>query len=118
MRATTLAVALLALTAVTAGQRRRERERERERGGDAAAGGVKGFIRVSGNKFVDEGCGDFVPVGWNSELDGWQAAGGGARERGRQSARGLILRSAPSLRLTGWGGIEAGSIVPHSPATG
>ena len=109
MRATTLAVALLALTAVTAGQRRRERERERERerGGDAAAGGVKGFIRVSGNKFVDEGCGDFVPVGWNSELDGLRAAGGGARERGRESARGLI-RVAALRPLSPFDGVGRG----------
>ena len=67
MRAHTLAVALLALTAAAAGQRRRDRGDSNSGG----AGGVKGFIRVSGNKFVDDGCGDFVPVGWNSELGCW-----------------------------------------------
>ena len=50
---------------------------------DAPKGAVKGFIRVSGNKFVDEKCGDFIPIGWNCELVG---------ERGRalmERARGI-----------------------------
>lgn len=33
----------------------------------AKKGAVRGFIRVSGNKFVDENCGDFIPIGWNCE---------------------------------------------------
>lgn len=33
----------------------------------AKKGSVRGFIRVSGNKFVDENCGDFIPIGWNCE---------------------------------------------------
>jgi len=37
---------------------------------DAPKGAVKGFIRVSGNKFVDEKCGDFIPIGWNCEFFG------------------------------------------------
>jgi hypothetical protein len=81
MRAHTLAVALLALTAVAAGQRRRDR--------NASPDGVKGFIRTAGNKFVDDGCGDFVPVGWNSELEEEQARcgrGGGAGPGGREAA--------------------------------
>jgi hypothetical protein len=75
MRGLTVAVALLALTAVAAGQRRERRRGDHEHAGDH---GVKGFIRVSGNKFVDEGCGDFVPVGWNSAswfCFGWAGAG-------------------------------------------
>ena len=35
---------------------------------DAPKGAAKGFIRVSGNKFVDEKCGDFIPIGWNCEF--------------------------------------------------
>jgi len=52
---------------------------ERNKEGGA---GVKGFIRVSGNKFVDDGCGDFVPVGWNSEFE----REGRPVERGREGA--------------------------------
>jgi hypothetical protein len=46
----------------------------------APKGAVKGFIRVSGNKFVDEKCGDFIPIGWNCRF------GGGEREGGSMAA--------------------------------
>ena len=104
MRAATLAVALLALTATAVGQRRRDREAA------AAAGSVKGFIRTSGNKFVDEGCGDFVPVGWNSEFGG---RGAGRRGKRARAKFWLDSRCAP-FRLEGGRGPVAGSVGPRT----
>ena len=57
----------------------------------APKGAVKGFIRVSGNKFVDEKCGDFIPIGWNCRF-------GGGRERGDRWQRPERQRAGQSER--------------------
>ena len=74
MRSTTVALALLALVAGGSAQPPKPGAKH-----GATIGG--GFIRASGNKFVDDSCGDFIPIGWNCEwgVEGvWWEGGGGA----------------------------------------